>query len=37
MTVAEMRDRVSQDEWVGWMIWHAKRAQAEELAAKRAG
>lgn len=32
-----MRDRVSQDEWTGWMIYYAKKAQAEELAAKRAG
>jgi hypothetical protein len=37
MTVAEMRARVDGDEWLGWAIWHAKKAQAEELARLRAG
>ncbi len=32
MTVDEMRHRVSGDEWLGWLMWHAKRAQDEQLA-----
>lgn len=37
MTVADMRDRVSGDEWMGWLVYHAKKAQTEQLERLRAG
>lgn len=36
MTVAEMRERMSNDELVRWSIYHARRRQDEELATKKA-
>lgn len=32
MTVAEMRERVSADEYLRWGIWYARKAQRMELA-----
>jgi hypothetical protein len=34
MTVEEMEARMSNAEFVGWQIFHARRAQREELAVK---
>lgn len=36
MTVGEMRERMSNDELVRWSVFHGRRAQREELAAKKA-
>lgn len=35
MTVGELRDRMSQDEFVRWSVYHGRRAQREELESKR--
>lgn len=35
MTVAEMRNRMSNREYVKWVAWHTLRAQQEEIAGKR--
>ena len=37
MTVADMEERMSNAEFVGWRIYYARRAQQRELAQKRAG
>lgn len=34
MTVAEMNERLSNQEFVEWAMYHARKAQKEELAAK---
>lgn len=34
MTVAEMRLRMSNEEYVRWIAWHALKQQREELARK---
>lgn len=34
MTVAELRERMSQREFIEWSVYYAKRAQAQELASK---
>jgi hypothetical protein len=36
MTVGEMRERMSNAEFVRWSIFHARRRQDEELAARKA-
>lgn len=35
MTVRELRERLSAPEWVEWSVYYARKAQREELAAKR--
>ena len=35
MTVAELRDRVSGDEFVRWWVYYGRKAQRQELAIKR--
>jgi hypothetical protein len=35
MTVAEMRRRLGQDEFVGWKTYYARKAQRLELARAR--
>jgi hypothetical protein len=37
MPVVELRQRMSNAEFVTWTRYHARRAQREELAAKEAG
>jgi hypothetical protein len=37
MTVAEMRRRVSSQEYLEWAVYFARDAQRKELAAKKAG
>jgi hypothetical protein len=37
MTVAELRDRMGAEEFMRWGVYYARKAQREELAAKRAG
>jgi hypothetical protein len=32
MTVAEMRERMSHEEWTRWGVYYARKAQREELA-----
>lgn len=34
MTVGELRRRMSQEEFQAWYVWHGRRNQARELAAK---
>jgi hypothetical protein len=36
MTVDEMNERMSNGEFVEWKVYHARRAQREELEAMRA-
>lgn len=36
MTVSEMQDRMSNAEFVRWSIYHARKAQRQELAEKMA-
>lgn len=36
MTVAELRERMPNDEFVAWSIYHGRRSQQEELATKQA-
>lgn len=36
MTVGELHDRVGNDEFVRWQVWHGRKAQRQELAAKMA-
>jgi hypothetical protein len=36
MTVGEMRDRMSHDEFVRWGMYYARKAQREELEHLRA-
>ncbi len=31
MLVEDMRDRMSQPEWLAWSIYYARKAQREEL------
>lgn len=31
MTVAELRERMSAQEWVGWHVYFGRKAQREEL------
>lgn len=33
-TVAELRAGMSNDEWLAWAIFYARKAQRQELAAK---
>lgn len=35
-TVAEMRRRVSAEEWVAWSVYYGRRAQQRELAMLKA-
>lgn len=37
MTVGELRERMSNAEFVQWVAYYSKRAQAQELAAKERG
>lgn len=37
MTVARLRVEMSNDEFVHWHMYYARRAQREELAAKTGG
>jgi len=37
MTVARLRTEMSNDEFVRWSVYYARRAQARELASKRGG
>lgn len=37
MTVAEMAHRMSNDEYVHWQIYYARKAQREELERLKAG
>lgn len=34
MLVADLRERMSAAEWLGWMIYYQRAAQRRELAAK---
>lgn len=34
MTVARLREEMSQVEYVQWSMWHARKAQRSELAQK---
>lgn len=36
MTVEEMRNRMSHDEFVRWGVYHGRKAQRRELAEKKA-
>ncbi|MDN5751376.1 MAG: hypothetical protein L0H64_23230 [Pseudonocardia sp.] len=36
MTVGEMQDRMGNDEFVAWGVYHGRRAQRQELAEKSA-
>lgn len=36
MTVDELRQRMSAEEFMRWNIWHGRRAQQQELAGKAA-
>lgn len=36
MSVAQMREEVSGDEWLRWSIYYGRKAQAQELAAEKA-
>lgn len=36
MTVADMRERMSGDEHTGWWVFYQRKAQRQELEAKRA-
>lgn len=36
MTVAELDRRMGHDEFVEWQVWHGRKAQRQELAAKTA-
>jgi hypothetical protein len=36
MTVEEMRERMSNEEFVRWSVYYGRKAQREELAAKSA-
>lgn len=35
MTVADMRARMSEDEFVRWTVFHGRKAQRRQLAAKQ--
>lgn len=35
MTVGELRERMSNEEFVRWSIYYGRKAQAAELEAKR--
>jgi hypothetical protein len=35
-TVDELRRRLSGEEWLGWQVYYARKAQREELAMKSA-
>lgn len=35
MTVAELRERMGNEEFVYWQVYHARRAQEIELAKKQ--
>lgn len=37
MTVARLRDEMSEAEFVGWSVFLGRRAQREELASKTKG
>lgn len=37
MTVADLRERMSADEYLGWSTFYKRKAQQEELARLRAG
>jgi hypothetical protein len=37
MTVGELRDRMSGDEYLRWTIYYGRKAQREELARMKAG
>ena len=37
MTVAEMRQRMGNDEFVHWQVFYARKAQREELEMLKAG
>ena len=37
MTVSEMRQRMSGDEFTGWAIYYGRKAQREQMANLRAG
>lgn len=32
MTVAELRERMSGQEWIGWRVYYGRKAQREEMA-----
>lgn len=34
MSVAQMRETVAGDEWVGWAMFYGRKGQRDELAAK---
>lgn len=34
--MADVRDRMPNDEFVAWSVYHGRRAQQDELAMKRA-
>lgn len=35
MTVQDMRDQMSNAEYVAWSVYHGRRAQRQEMEAKR--
>jgi len=37
MTVAQLRRDMSNDEFVHWTRWHARKAQRQQLAEREAG
>jgi hypothetical protein len=36
MTVADMRERMSMDEYTRWYVYYGRKSQREELSRKRA-
>lgn len=36
MLVDDLRQRMTSREWIGWVVYFQRKAQREELAAKRA-
>lgn len=37
MTLAELRERMGNDEFVGWGVYYARQAQRQDLESKRKG
>jgi hypothetical protein len=37
MSVADLRDRVDQGEWLAWYVFYGRKAQREELERLKAG
>lgn len=35
LTVAQLRQQMSADEFMRWGVWHGRRAQVQQLAARK--